>query len=192
MSGNILRISSRSRRHDRFLECRRLQHRRAAKPKRRDEMKVYMVRFAHLLNVSEALSRAMIVFALCHEVSHHKLDHLRSTVSRKQEFEADELGLRYFLRVVDAGEAARESSVYIDPKVAGAPLILSHLFGLFEVWFQTTHGDTVTEAASHPSAEDRLARITPILVPNLSDTALEVVRGFSAGISDFREALTKR
>ena len=157
--------------------------------RRCEEMKAYLVRYAHLLNVSEALSRAMLVFALCHEIAHHELGHLTKEASPDMEFEADALGLRLFLKVFDAGDAARESTFYIDPKVVGAPLILSHLIELLETWCVNEDGMSSADTIRHPAAAQRMARLNPLLRPRLNETAGEALKGFAAGIGDLRKAI---
>ncbi|MEQ8749142.1 MAG: hypothetical protein RIC52_05135 [Amphiplicatus sp.] len=158
----------------------------------REEMKTYLVRYAHLLNISEALARAMLVFALCHEIAHHMLGHLSAVKSRGQEFEADKMALGYFFKIVSAGNAARSSTAYIDPKVAGAPLILTELIVLLDEWHASVYGGMPNDGGDHPGAAERLDRLKPMFEGRLNETALQVVRGFDAGIGDLRAMLTAR
>ena len=158
----------------------------------REEMKVYLVRYAHLLNISEGLARAMLVFTLCHEIAHHLLDHLSGPPSSDQEFEADQIAAERFFRIVDAGESARSSTAYVDPKISGAPLILAELMLLFEEWFAAAYGETESASDRHPGASERLERLVPVFADRLGETAQEIVHGFAAGIGDLRAMLVQR
>ena len=78
-----------------------------------------------LMNISFGMARAMTIFALCHELAHWQCGHLDQAPGAEQELEADREAASLFLRLVQRGEKAAETSVFIDPKVAGAPLLLA-------------------------------------------------------------------
>ncbi|MBL27247.1 MAG: hypothetical protein CMM50_06835 [Rhodospirillaceae bacterium] len=152
----------------------------------REGLKPYLAGYPHLINLSEGLGRAMLVFTLCHELAHCRLGHLDRPGSREIELEADRAAAELFLEVGRHGESDRATTVHVDPKVAGAPIILMHLLALHEAWL-TFHG--ITLDSTRPRAAERLAGIEPLIRPSLDEIAAYVVDGVANGIADIRSSL---
>lgn len=154
----------------------------------RDEMIDHMISHAHLLNLSAALGRAALVFALCHEIAHIEAEHLSLPQDPQQEIEADIAAAKMFVGIVEAGETGKDTYAYVDPKVAAAPLILTEFVRLLEDWLKHK-GLTVDQGQSHPDAVDRLAAIDGIIKPMLGEVAVQVLGGYRAGLDDLRAGI---
>lgn len=155
----------------------------------REGMMPYLAGYHHLLNLSEGLSRAMLVFTLCHELAHCRLDHLDKPADQSQELEADRLAAYDFLKVIAYGRGNRDTTIHVDPKVAGAPIVFMHLLDLHEAWL-LHQGRELNRLGGHPRAAERLAAIAPILTPAQIETAKTVLEGMIAGIADIRAVFT--
>lgn len=154
----------------------------------REGMTPFLINYHHLLNLSEGLARAMLVFTLCHELAHCRLDHLSEPSDKQQELDADRLAAQFFLAVMEHGRHDNHTTVHIDPKVSGAPIIFMHLLNLHEAW-QAQQGRSLKASSQHPYALDRLANIEPLLSPIQDDTVRSVINGMIAGIGDIKSAL---
>lgn len=154
----------------------------------RDGMTPFLTDFHHLLNLSEGLSRAMLVFVLCHELAHCQLGHMNAQEDKHTELDADRLAAQLFLRVVAFGAQNNDTTIHIDPKVAGAPIIFMYLLALYEAWL-ARQGRDFADTSRHPNARDRLECIEPILLPELSEVACNVIDGLKAGIDDIKSTI---
>lgn len=148
----------------------------------------YLARYPHLLNLSQGLARAMLVFTLCHELAHCRLDHLSTPDSPDQELAADRQAAELFLRIVRHGENNPGTTIHVDPKIACAPMALMHLIGLHEAWLNR-QGSRDKGGGKHPPASKRLDAVTSVLEPHLNETAVYVLTGFVAGLEDIRSVL---
>lgn len=155
----------------------------------RDGLKPHLATYAHLLNVSHAMARAMLVFCFCHEIAHHQLEHLDMEAGKDQELEADRHAARMFLKIVESGEKAHDTTVFIDRKVACAPLALTSLLGILEVWLERQGNDAAASQSKHPRARERYEVLAPIIVPQLDDTGDNLHQGMIAGIADIKKCL---
>ncbi|MGB0696273.1 MAG: hypothetical protein ACPGOY_11530 [Rhodospirillaceae bacterium] len=158
----------------------------------RERVKPYHTTYAHLLNISEGLARAILVFCLCHEIVHHQKEHLKQAASKTQEIEADVQAAELFLQILGAGEKAKDTTVYIDPKIACAPLVMAHLFDLLEAWIEMQGFDLSESQSGHPRAFERYQAIDPILRPHMNETATTIENAIKAGVADIREDLIDR
>ncbi len=154
----------------------------------RDGMTPFLTDFHHLLNLSEGLSRTVLVFVLCHELAHCQLGHVGGPSDKDEELAADRIAAQLFLRVVAFGARNNDTMIHIDPKVAGAPIIFMQLLELHETWL-ARQGRAVADSSRHPRACDRLKTIEPILLPELSEVACNVIDGMKAGIDDIKSAI---
>lgn len=130
----------------------------------------------------------MTVFCLCHEIAHAQLGHLGQAPTTALETAADVRALDHYLALLDYGQGNRDTTVYVDPKVAGAPLVLMSLFALLEDW-QAARASAGRRASPHPPAATRRAAIAPRLTPRLDPTALYLVEGLDQGITDIGRVL---
>ena len=154
----------------------------------REGLKPYIADYAHLLNLSQALARAMLVFTICHELAHCRLEHLDRPADKAMELEADAIGAELFCKVVEFGHENSNTAVHVDPKVAGAPLALTRLLEFHERWLSRNNSGA-TESSTHPTAAERLAQVEPILAPHLDETARYVLEGFGAAVNDMESFL---
>lgn len=154
----------------------------------RAQVAPYLLDYPRELNISSAMSRAMTVFALCHELAHAECQHLGKPGSREQEDEADREATAYFLRIVRQQETARGSHVYVDPKVAGAPIVMMQLFDIAEGWLeaQSLIGD---RQEIHAPAAERGRNIEALLTPALASVAREITEAHGKAIMEIRDAL---
>ena len=141
------------------------------------------------LNIASALARAMVVFVLCHELAHVHLDHLASAEPDAQtELQADARAVDYFRRVVAFGRTDRNTHIHVDPKMAGAPLILSMILELYEAWL-VSRGTKLGDVSRHPPASLRTAQLHKMMDADLNETALEIAVGARHAIEDIAEWL---
>ena len=151
----------------------------------RTEMAPYYLDFTDELRVSSVLARAMIVFALCHEIAHALLGHQEEEASPAQELAADGEAVRLYLELCGQQERARQTHVYLDPKIAGGPLVFMSILSLLEDWM-LARGGVRQLPSTHPPASERLTRIHGLLWPNLNETAQSLVSAHGAALGDIR------
>lgn len=154
----------------------------------RHSMLPLITEYSELLNLTHGLARAMLVFVLCHEIAHIEAGHLHEPASRDRELAADQAAAGLFLEVIQVGERAHATHIFIDPKIACAPLLLTAFLDLLEAWHQARFGAAPSQT-NHPAAADRLAVLEPVLSPHFNDTAVNVLEGFRAGILDLKTGL---
>jgi len=149
----------------------------------------YLVQYGDCLNLSYSIARAMLVFALCHELAHIDFEHLEKDISLplSLELEADELAVEYFLKLVKYGEHSSDTHVHVDTKVACAPLLLMQLFTLHEKWCYSKKSAETT-SYKHMMSE-RLIKIHQKLYPHLSKKSRYLIEGMTKGISDIGDDL---
>lgn len=151
----------------------------------RESVRPLLTDYHYCLNLSHALTRSMTVSVLCHELAHLELRHLERPASAELELEADARGAELFLRHVRDGGARGPTSVYVDPKLAAAPVLLLRLFDLYEAWL-AQRGSPVTPSATHPPAAMRANRVETILRPYLIEKATYILDGMTAALADMR------
>jgi len=139
--------------------------------------------FAHhdCLELSHALSRAMIVFTICHELGHVVLGHTRSDESLTQEMEADELAVTFFARLIEAGSSAGQ--IFVHRKLSGAPILMMHCFDMFERYRSKQTGRNPSRR-THPHPLSRGKRVSERLSKYLDADALYVLNGCIAALED--------
>ncbi len=98
--------------------------------KNREQFKPYLFRHSDCLELSHAMSRAMIVFILCHEVAHISLEHSKVKQSKESEFEADALACKFYLKIIEHKHNA--GIIFIHEKLLFSPVILMRFFDIFE------------------------------------------------------------
>lgn len=151
----------------------------------RDRLRPFLLPYPDCLNLSHAMTRSMTVSVLCHEYAHITLGHLQERTSPEQEFAADARGGEYFLAHV-GNSSARDTTVYVDPKIAGAPVLLLRIFALYEHWL-TKDGKPL--ASNHPPARERAARLDALVRPHLTERAVYILDGMSAALEDLKNEL---
>lgn len=154
----------------------------------RESVGPLLLDYKYCLNLSHALTRAMTVSVMCHELAHIRLGHLGRPASRDLEFEADAAGAEIFLRHVRDGGAKGPTTVYVDPKIAAAPVLLLRIFDLYEAWL-ARRGGPVELSPDHPSAAERAARLDTLLRPHLNERAVYILDGMSAALVDLSAEL---
>lgn len=152
----------------------------------RDSMIHYIVQYEELLNFSGALARAMIVYALCHEMAHCTQGHLDKPTCIQTELEADRIAADYFLQVMEYGRVQTQTFVHIDPKIACAPIMLPMILQLHEIWL-VSKGVNVENITDHPAAEQRICQARQVIEPHLNTTAAELLRGMTLAFEDIRK-----
>jgi hypothetical protein len=112
--------------------------------------------------VFEQVARAMEIFAIAHEYSHHHLDHGRRIGAdpKLEEFCADQLALKI------AYEVERRPLVFVNPYLssgAGAVILLKALQTLREVTEVIT-GVQTKQTDTHPDVASRIAKFDCVAV----------------------------
>lgn len=143
--------------------------------------KGFMMRHVDCLELSHALSRAMVVFVMCHEVAHTSLGHTAEEQRIEHEIEADRLAASFFTRVIDAG--AEAGLIFIHPKLAGAPVLWMRLFDLLERHIFRQSGTKIS-GRTHPPALTRAAWLEGHLSDRLNPDARYILDGFVAALDD--------
>ncbi|MCB9942450.1 MAG: hypothetical protein H6851_02330 [Geminicoccaceae bacterium] len=137
-----------------------------------------------ILKLSNLLTRGMTVFVLCHELAHVQLGHLdTSETTAETELQADAHAVTLFRRVKDYGRSDNKTYIHIDPKMAGAPLILSMIFELYEAWL-TSRGVVLGDVSKHPPASQRTAQLQKLMGSELNEIALNITIGATEAIKD--------
>jgi len=133
----------------------------------REETRKLFINYANLLPVANAMSVSMMIFIICHEISHHYLGHLNQAASPSSELEADKLAYELFLKVAEHKD--RLKSAQIDESTTSAPaLMMVYLRGLS---LKTLGADIGT--TQHPPASERLAALIEMGKTTWSDTSRE-------------------
>ena len=140
-----------------------------------------LLEHADCLELSHALSRAMIVFIICHECAHIALGHTAGKPSASNELAADRAAAGYFGQIVRAEEAA--GSIFVSHKLASAPLLLFGFFQLAESRAFTELGEA-PRRATHPSPRVRIEQLALKVRPGLSERAEYVYDGFTSAMAD--------
>jgi len=140
------------------------------------------------LNVAGGVARALVVFVLCHEIAHGRLGHLDQPEGPEIELEADREAARMVLSIVAQGDALRQSPIYIDPKLAGVPVILPRWLALFEQRVEALSGRS-PDRAGHPDPDRRAEATAVLLRPRVGETATTLLEALESGIDDFRRAM---
>ncbi|MEO1194233.1 MAG: hypothetical protein AAFY02_20940 [Pseudomonadota bacterium] len=147
----------------------------------RDIFAPFYFEYARWLRTSEPVGRAMMGFVLCHELAHIDLGHLGREPSRDLELEADRLAADYFMRVVEACKTKRTHHLIVDPRLAGAPILLMRLLKIYETWLEGRASGSIDDSR-HPRAEERLALVADILTPMLTDGGQFYLNGLAEGL----------
>ncbi|MGQ3284171.1 hypothetical protein [Bosea sp. (in: a-proteobacteria)] len=153
----------------------------------RESVRPLMLEYPDRVDLSHALARSMSVSVMCHELAHIHLGHLGRSAAMEDEFEADALGCEYFLRHVGNENARLSSTVYVDPKIAAAPVLLLRIFDLYEAWRGKRGGGGRTSSL-HPASAERADRLEVVLRPHLGEHALHILDGMSAALRDLKAA----
>jgi len=153
-----------------------------------DELESDLRTHADALNLSGGLARALMVFTFCHEIAHCRLGHPGRPPDPEDEIAADREAAALFLRLIEKGPALRESPVYVDPKLTGAPLILPRWLALYEQRMQVLTGRP-PRRDTHPEPEARFQATAAVLVPYLSEQAAMLVRALDSAVDDFARAM---
>ena len=135
------------------------------------------------LKISNLLTRAMIIFVLCHELVHIQLQHLDQPASTDAELRADAHAVSSFVKIVEYGKTNRDTHIYVDPRMAGGPLVMSMIFELYEAWL-TARGVDLEQQSTHPPSKDRTAQMQHLMAAELNEPALEIVVGSTHAIRD--------
>lgn len=125
-------------------------------------------KYAAYLEESHLLSRAMIVFIICHEISHFRLFHLDSPASVSQEREADSAASAYYVEVMKRGA---NSFVSIETSQAFAPLLFFDLLIFRDAISEQCTGRRL-EYTSHPTPSSRRNAVRRVLEPHLDILSL--------------------
>lgn len=137
-------------------------------------------RYVDVLPLANLLTMAMFTYMLCHEIAHHNLNHDQQPQSHHIEFEADQLGFEYYCQVID--HFGTLTTLQIPPNMHSAPLVNFHHLKAVEWVYQVTEDD------SHPLAEDRIGRLTPLFEQNASAESKELWTGLQASSVELLEA----
>lgn len=141
------------------------------------------------MRLSHALSRAMIIFFMCHELAHVQLGHLDTEKELQHELDADKHAAKLFLSVVDADTAAGD--IFVSPKLTCAPLLLFRFLEMSEAYELTKRsGDSATPFVSdHPIAFERYRSIYPTLKDTIIDRSEYILTSFRLALDDAAKLL---
>lgn len=131
------------------------------------------------LELSHALSRAMLVFVICHELGHAALGHTKMQASLSHEHEADELAIRYLSKIQRKGTNVRW--IFLHEKLLCAPVLLFRILAFSELVTAKRTGE-MPSSTTHPSPNDRAARVEAQLDGVLLEGARYVLDGFSKAL----------
>jgi hypothetical protein len=135
-----------------------------------------------LFREAHLYSRAMNIFIICHELAHVVYQHTKKNPSFEQELEADAKAVDFFKKIVDGGKST--GYVYIDPKLAGAPILLMHFFEFFNQCEYKASGKEFLREDTHPLPIKRANRVREMLQPYLNETAVYLLDGCIAALND--------
>ncbi len=138
------------------------------------------------LELSHALSRAMIVFVICHEIAHVALEHPSTMPSRDNEIAADAYATEMFQRVV--ANSANAGSIFIHHKLTFAPLLLFRLLGLVEARREQVSG-TPPWTEVHPLSSERETAVAARLATGFTEGCLYTQNGFFSKLDEIRGLL---
>lgn len=143
--------------------------------------------YAEIIRISNLLSRASLVFVMCHELAHLQLNHHGRAAGPDQELEADRKAAELFKRVVAKGRESRLSVIHIDPKVMCGPLIFTMILELFEAWLASRGVDL--SGGTHPPASERTGQLQPLLQNEFNDVAADIIQGSTHAIFGLHDLL---
>lgn len=119
----------------------------------RDDLRPLLEDFTAILPATNALTVAMLVFILCHEISHYFLNHLEQAAAPQLELEADQRAYELFLRL--ASHRTELKYAQIDESVTSAPCLLMLYFRALVLF---RDGKDVA-SDTHPPVTDRLNQL---------------------------------
>ncbi len=143
--------------------------------------------YAEIIRISNLLSRASLVFVMCHELAHLQLNHHGRAAGPDQELEADRRAAELFKHVVAKGQENRLGIIHIDPKVMCGPLIFTMILELFEAWLISRGVDL--SGGTHPPASERTAQLQPLLQDEFNDVAADIIQGSTHAIFGLHDLL---
>lgn len=152
----------------------------------RDRFLPFAINHKDVFNVSHALSRAMLIFVICHELAHCELHHFENTSTPANELEADQRAAEYFARIIALEHG--QHRIFIDRKVASAPLLLMRLFELNERRRLREKG-YLPDRTTHPAPADRRDRLQQSLEGLLTGKAAFLAEGLDRTVDDIAAAL---
>ncbi len=146
-------------------------------------------KYLDVLKFSHSLSKAMIVFIICHEIAHIKSNHLTNSKlsTHAKEYEADALGFEYFKKVILYPE--KTGYIALQSFMLCAPIIFFNYLALEELYSYKTRG-TKHSRETHPSPLERSEKLTTLLLEATSDEHdSEVLRILLGGIDNLIKLL---
>lgn len=143
---------------------------------------------ADCLNLSGGVARALLMFVLCHEIAHCRLGHHDRPVDPALELEADRDAAASFAHLIAKGPHIADTPVYVDPKLAGVPVILPRWLELYEARMQALTG-RAPGRRTHPAPSERVELLSATLRSALNETAAMLLDGLESAVADLRSAL---
>lgn len=146
-------------------------------------------RFPDVQPLAHALTIAMDVYTICHELAHAHLGHLdQKHVDHALELEADRLGYELFQTIQNNGEHITHAR--LDAKLLAAPCLSLGYIDLLERWSAKQSGKSeIADSASHPKALVRRQALMDRYAAKWPADAQELYRELNYSIEDFARGL---
>ncbi|HEC15958.1 MAG TPA: hypothetical protein ENI99_05205 [Sedimenticola sp.] len=147
----------------------------------REQFKPHLFRHSDCLELSHAMSRAMIIFIISHEIAHISLGHSEIEHSKELEFEADELACKFYLKIIE--QKYNAGMIFIHEKLLFSPVILMRFFEIFEM-YRFKENDKMPLRITHPSPGERSQAIRKLLEGSSNTGAEYILKGFEVALTD--------
>lgn len=140
-----------------------------------------------LLLFSHDLSKAMIVFVLCHEIAHILQEHFDDKLdNHTTEFEADHHGFLLFKKVITHSD--KTGYIAMQDMFLGAPIVFFYYISLAERYVESMSGVSPSRE-THPAPLERAAKLKTLLNEIEIEKANEILKNLLDGVYDLEEFL---
>lgn len=147
----------------------------------------FIKRYKEFLLFSHDLSKAMIVFVLCHEIAHILLEHFEDKLdAHTTEFEADHNGFLLFKKVITHTDKTRY--IAMQDMFLGAPIVFFYYIHLAEKYAESMNGVSPSRE-THPAPLERASKLKTLLSELEIEKANEVLKNLLDGVYDLEEFL---
>ncbi|XLS29869.1 hypothetical protein ACJD0Z_03365 [Flavobacteriaceae bacterium M23B6Z8] len=152
----------------------------------RAAIKPFIFEHSDVVPLAHELSKAMMVFIICHEIAHKKLGHLGKTKSRIHEFEADLRALTYFEKIIALKKEA--NYIKLEESFLAAPILLMNYLSILERYLYKKFS-IIPSRESHPAPIIRAKKMYEHTNTSRHPKAHEYLEGFLMGLKDIVEEL---
>lgn len=153
----------------------------------RELMLPLLKKHKELLLFSHDLSKAMIVFVLCHEIAHILLEHFEDkSDAHTIEFEADHYGFLLFKKVITHTD--KSGYIAMQDMFLGAPIVFFYYISLAERYAESIHGISPSRE-THPAPLERASKLKALLEEIEIEKANEILKNLLDGVYDLEEFL---